>query len=44
MGKWRGKGDCFEDQRDMSMFIKTEPLMKKLKIEEKDRSWNLLLR
>ena len=29
MGKWRGKTDCFEDQRDMSMFIKMEPLMKK---------------
>lgn len=36
---------CFEDQRDMSMFIKTEPLIsKKLKILGKDHSWNLLLR
>lgn len=34
---------CFEDQRDMSMFIKIEPLIK-LKILEKDHSWNLLLR
>jgi len=34
---------CFEEQRDTSMFIKIEPLMKKLKIQEKDHSWNLLL-